>query len=494
MLSAIDINNKYLFDAYGTLKISKFLYSDFYYISIVLFIVLFWALGYTISPIFMFIGLASILLLCASLLILQKDILPVVPPLFMAMCIISSTRMPEYMWAISIFAGLVAVAVIFHIIYYKNEKYRVGKLFLPQVLLVIVILIGGIGSRFESTQNGKLMAFVLIGMCPLFISLMLINYVDVNRDVLNYFAKTAIYFGVLISLELTLYYIIKLDFVRQYLYEAPHLGWGVSNTVATFLLITFPFGFYLFTKETKNFLGILYLILGAIEYLAIFLTTSRGALIFGSIEVFVAVIATAYLAKGKKKVQYFICAAIMLAVFGLIFGLFHKKLVGALQVIFNDGMQDSGRFQLYREAIACFFEYPVVGVGFGYVGSWTNLIDTMGIYQFHDTILQMLACLGIVGLLAYLYYYYVKLEIIFEKPTNYSLYLLMAYIGYEGYSLINTGTIQGFPTVTFVVALTVAQEIVTKQSEPIKLKQLTRRIRKESATFKTNNIGEGHDS
>ena len=477
MFNAININNKYLFNAYSTSKISKFLYSDFYYLSVVLFFVVFWALGYTQGPIFMFIGLACILLFIAAILILQKDVLPVIPPLFMAMCIICAPNMPSYMWAIAIFAGILALAVVFHLFYYRNAEYRVGKLFLPQILLIVVILLGGIGSRFETTQSGKLMAFVLIGMCPLFVSFMMMNYVDTERDILAYFAKIALYFGVLITIELALYYIIKLDYIKTNIYNVPHLGWGISNTVATFFLITFPFGFYLFVNEEKRILSYIYLLLGVVEYLAIFPTTSRGALIFGSIEFLIVVVVTAFLAKGKKRKQYYIFAAIMIGLFAIAFGAFYQKLIKALKIIFNDGMQDSGRFQLYREALACFFEYPIFGVGFGYAGSWKQLIDTMGIYQFHDTILQMLACIGIIGLLAYLYYYYVKLEIIFEKPTNYSLYLLIAYIGYEGYSLINTGTIQGFPTITFVVALTVAQEIATKQNEPLIYGQLINRLK-----------------
>ena len=480
MLSSLNIGKNYLFESFGNSRISKFLYSDFYFLSVVLLFVIFWALGYTQGPIFMFIGLACILLLISAILVIQKDILPIIPLLFMAMCVICTSEMPSYMWAISIFAGILTCAVLFHIIFYRNEEYKVGKMFLPLIIFAIAILLGGIGSSFETTKTGKLMALILMAICPLFISLMMINYADREKSTTKHFAKAAIYFGLLIVIELVLYYIIRIDFIRENIYSVPHLGWGVSNTVATFLLITFPFGFYLFVQEEKRVLSYLYLLLGVIEYLAIFLTTSRGALLFGSIEFVFTIIATMFTAKGKRKKEFFIISAILLAFGAVIFGIFSKKLIEGIKIIFADKMEDNGRFELYREAISCFFEHPILGVGFGYSGKVKHLIDTMGIYQFHDTLLQMLACLGIVGMLAYVYYFYVKLEIILEQPTNFSLYLIMAYIGFEGYSLLNTGTIQGFPTVSFIIALTVAQEIETKQKEPAIYRQLINKLKRKS--------------
>ena len=41
----------------------------------------------------------------------------------------------------------------------------------------------------------------------------------------------------------------------------------------------------------------------------------------------------------------------------------------------------------------------------------------------------------------------------------------MAFIGFEGYSLLNTGTIQGYPTSVMLLVIIAAQELDTNQQE-----------------------------
>ena len=479
------INNKYVLDNKVIQNVSKFLYSDLYYLAIAFLYVLFWALGYTIGPVFLVLGLCVCLTIISMLLIVQKDVLPILPPLFSATCIISTGNLPSYFWACFIFGGIAILALVFHIIYYRNEEYKLGKLFFPLVLFAIAIMLSGIGSKLEVNAEGKWIGLLLLAICPLLVSWMMVNYSDKEKSITNYSAKTALYFGLLISMELALYYIINIDFILENPYSVPHLGWGISNTIATFLLVAFPMGFYLFAKEDSKIKSYIYLFLGVLEYVMVILTTSRGAIIFGSIEFFIAIIATAFLTKGKKRKGYIFFGIGLLIMLGLVLGLFYSKISSGFKIIFYDGMRDNGRFPLYREAIACFFQYPIFGVEFGFIGKSTYLIDATGIYQFHDTILQMVACLGIVGLISYLYYYYTKLEIIFEGINTYGIYLLIAYVGYEGYSMVNTGTIQGFPICTLIAALTVALEIDTKQLEPELYKKLLYKLKNNSG-FKLN--------
>ena len=464
MLGAI--NNKYFFESFGNSKLSKFLYSDFYYLSIVAFIFLFWGLGQKITDGSMIIwGIAIILVLISALLIIQRDVMPIIPLLFMATCIFSSMEFPDNLWILLIFIGLAFVSLAFHLGFYRLEEFKFGKMFLPLVLFAIAILLGGIGSRFETNSTGKPLGCILLAVLPLLFSVMMLNYIDREKSVTTYIAKAGVYFGLLVVLELTLYYKLNWQIMQEDVYHVPHLGWAVSNSVAAILLMTFPMGFYLFYKAKNKILSFVYLFLGTIEYFAVFPTTSRGALIFGTIEFITALLVTLFVVKGKKRLGYIIAVGVSFIFLIILYFSIKQEIIAWLKYIFHDGMDDSGRFELYREAIACFFEYPIFGVGLGYIGRMP-LIDSTGIYQFHDTLLQMLACLGIVGLLAYLYYYFVKLEIIFEKMNVFGLFLLVLFIGYEGYSLINVGTVKGFPDCAWIVALMVALEIEAKQYEP----------------------------
>ncbi len=457
------ISNKYLIENETIKKISNFLYSDYYFLSIIAYVVLVWGLGQFAPGPFVVIGISSIVLAISGILIIQRDVMPVIPLLFMVMCVMPAVELPSYFWCVAIFGVIVVGAVLFHIVYYRINVFKFGKLFFPLVLFSISILLGGLGSRFPVTSSGTILGFLLIAIAPLFIYIMVTNYAERSNSISNYMAKTMVYFGIIVFVELILYYILHMDRVRGG--YVPHLGWAISNSIATYLTITIPMCFYMYVKtQTKE--AYVYLAIGIIQYFAIFATTSRGGILFGTAEFVVTSIVTIFVIKDRKRKEY-ICVVASLMVLGLIaVAIGYQKILRIIKYIFNDGMSDSGRFELYREALACFLEYPIFGVGLGYIGKMENgAFNSIGIYMFHNTILQYVSALGIVGLTAYAYYYFSKLEIVFEEWTDYSIYVLMVLIGFEGYSLLNTGTIQGYPTSIIIMMLFACHEMDTRQHE-----------------------------
>ena len=247
------------------------------------------------------------------------------------------------------------------------------------------------------------------------------------------------------------------------------------------------FGFYLFVKETRR-LGYIYLLIGLMQFVTIILTTSRGGALFGVLELVITVLVTIIVLDKKRRKEYLVFAVIVLAIAGAGFGLLYNKIISFIKYIFADGMNDSGRFELYREAIACFFEYPIFGVGYGYAGSWHAMTNFMGVYMFHDTILQFVACLGIVGFTAFAYFYFARMEILFEVKTEYSLFMLMVFIGFEGYSLLDPGTIEGYPACVIMMILYTAHEIDTKQVESRIYRKLINRLKERHALIKKKEV------
>ena len=78
MLGAI--NNKYIANNEAVQKISNFLYSDFYILAVVLLIAVFWGLGQIVpNGIMSIMGICLLLLLVSVILILQRDVLPILP-------------------------------------------------------------------------------------------------------------------------------------------------------------------------------------------------------------------------------------------------------------------------------------------------------------------------------------------------------------------------------------------------------------------------------
>ena len=462
MLCALDRN--YIIENDIIKKISKFFYSDYYFIALFVVTTLFWGIGQMIPGIAIVVGISTMLFEIAAIVVIQRDVLPIVPLIFFTMFCLSSPSVPSYMWIVTIPAILVVGAALFHFFYYRIEEFKFGKLFFPMGLFFIAILLGGIGAKLPASKTGTLMGALLIVIGPLFVYLIMLNYGGKNIEMRRYIAKTMMYFGFTMVVHLISFYVFKpVGLVA--IEGVPHLGYGISNTIATYFLITFPMCFYLYvtTGDKKSYV---YLLVGLLQFISIILTTSRGATIFGVVEFFVTAIVTIFVLDKKKRKGYLLFTAIVLAVGAVMFVLLYNKVIGFIKYMFSDGMNDSGRFELYREALACITEYPVFGAGLGYIGKWDKVFNSIGIYMFHNTILQYLACLGIVGLIAYAYIYFVRLEILFEHWDTYSLYILMIFIGFEGYSLLNTGTIQGYPTAIILAVLYVAHEIETKQKEP----------------------------
>ena len=275
--------NKYLFNNEKLQKFSNFLYSDYYFLSIVLFVVLMWGLGLIASGPCIIIGISVLLLCIAGILVIQKDVMPIVPIIIMTMCVMSLDSVPSYIWIGAFFAGIVVIAAIFHIIYYGIGEFKFGKMFFPMFLFFIVSLLGGLGSRLPNNIMGGVNGALLIVLAPLFVYLVLLNGIDTDKSVSEYIAKTLMYFGLIMAIEMGLFYIVRPEFLYE-IEGVPHLGFAVSNSVATYLLITIPMSFYLYVKTDKK-IGYFYLLAGLVEFISIILTTSRGGTIFGIIEV-----------------------------------------------------------------------------------------------------------------------------------------------------------------------------------------------------------------
>ncbi len=463
MLRALKVDNKYLNESEFIKKISNFLYSDYYFLFLLAFTTIIWGLGQVIPGPIIVIGISIMLLFIAAVVVIQRDVLPVVPLIFFTMFCLASPTLPSYMWVVAIPAVVIVGAAIFHFIYYRIEEFKFGKMFFPLMLFAIALLISGIGSNLPAKYIGNFMGALLIAIAPLFVYSIMLNYQDKERHTLDYIARTIMYFGLEMVVHLVIYYIFKPANLLA-LSDVPFLGYGISNTVATYFLITFPMCFYLYVKKEGN-ISYLYLLAAAAQFVSIILTTSRGGTIFGILEFLITSIVTIFVVDKKKRKGYLIFALIMFILCGALFGIMYKKVIGFINHMFSDGMNDSGRFELYREALACFFEHPILGVGLGYIGKEPLVFNTIGIYMFHNTILQYIACSGIIGLASIAYLYFVRLEIVFEKWNIFSLFMMMAFIGFEGYSLLNTGTIQGYPTAIIIAVLYGAHELDTNQQE-----------------------------
>jgi O-antigen ligase len=198
------------------------------------------------------------------------------------------------------------------------------------------------------------------------------------------------------------------------------LGWGISNTIGEFIVVFMPAVFYLIHKEKR---GYLYYILLAVAYIAVLLTLSRNALLFGTLTIGVGILANCFIGRHKKTHRYVVLSVMLIAVLMLCVLLFIGKFKGLFTFFIENGFSDRGRFKMWRDYVAYFKKSPIVGAGFAefrdlYYNKW---VDTA--WQAHNTPIQVLGSTGLVGAIFYCIHRTQTAALLLRKPKSDRLFI-----------------------------------------------------------------------
>lgn len=455
----IYITNHPIFD-----KINAFTYSSWFYLALAVLTCVFWHFNLAAVSLLFFV------LLIAVLLVIQKDITPLVPIILFIMISLKATSNVDgliKLWWVLI---PVFLSIIFHIVYYTKKPVVLGRMFWAHLAITGACLIGGLFSDYMSEFKYNIINTVLITGVPLFVYFIYKNYVvpRKDKDYTIMVAKFFVFLGLAVVIELLLWRMANpTAFERD---QVPHLGWAISNTIATVLLFPIPMGFYLFIKEKK--FKFIYMLLALLAAFGILITTSRGCFIFGALVLALSFFVTIFCTKGSERIKYLFFIGILVVFALTAMYVVKDKIIYVVQTIFRDKFKSNGRIELYQEALQCFLKFPLFGAGLAYPGVDLRNIDAAHFYMFHNTIFQILGCMGLVGVVAYAYYYFVKIESLLENFKMFNIFVLLAYIGFEGYSMLNTGTFRGILFGIMVVVLTVAVEHNSNLSQHISLKKI----------------------
>lgn len=208
-------------------------------------------------------------------------------------------------------------------------------------------------------------------------------------------------------------------FFRDNLYT----GWGTYNNIGCVTVLCVP-AVCCFSLRSRH--GWIFTALSCLLMLGVFFTQSRGSILFGGIVFLGSVLAV--LITGEKKTRIGNVIVYCVAAAAFFTALYYWK-DGPFEELFKTGMKDSGRFEIYRNCLHTFREYPVFGAGF--FGATGVLVDAPVFTRFaHNTVVQLLSSGGIVAMLAYLYHRYetVKLLVVRFTPEKLCLGLAIASI------------------------------------------------------------------
>ena len=196
-------------------------------------------------------------------------------------------------------------------------------------------------------------------------------------------------------------------------------GWGMHNNVGCMIAISMPFAFYLASKSKH---GWLYNLLGTVLFLGTLLSCSRGSMLVAAISY--ALCAFVLLKdpdSRKKNLRVYLIAlgAVVVAIVVLA-----PKLLSAFRLFFSQLGNVSQRDNLLHYGIVQFLSEPVFGGSFFPQGryvpwDWANLDSFSSFFppRWHNTLVQMFASCGTVGITAYLIHRWRTIQLFWRRRS-----------------------------------------------------------------------------
>lgn len=369
-----------------------------------------------------FVGMPLFALAAIAVLALYKNGMLVVPFFLNMLFMISQTEwsldlIPTYLYLMPVF---IIIGFIIHFVRFK-PKFNKGKLFYPLLLLFVGMLLSMINASFI---NSNYLFYLVIGLFYIFIYFFFKS--TINSESLHYLIKIFAVSGVLVSIQVLIYYIRVDDVILALATKNLDLGWGISNFVATYLIMFIAAMFY-FVKIYK--LHIIPVMLATFEIIMLLFTLSRGG-ILSFVVTFVLLMAYLFHnCEQKKQMAINIGVAIItLTVFVIIrFDIF--------ETIYNrlaDGFfVDNGRFTLWKEAWQKFTLHPLLGAGL-----FARVNDNyFGFY--HNTFMHTLATLGLIGLASIIWQIIEVIKMFINRFTIEKTILLIALIGANIHGMVD---------------------------------------------------------
>ena len=338
----------------------------------------------------------------------------------------------------------VAPAFIYHIVRYMplRDKYRLSKTFLPQLAVSVVLLMGGAGSISAAMYFRLAPLYYVLFLGPVLLGMMTLMQSDIpdkGKYISAYLAKTMMAVALLL-LMMWLACCLKEGFGIH----LPYRQW--KNNAGNFMLLAAPLTVWYGIKKRY---GVVFVGFATLQALSVAMSGSRGATLMMAVVFPLSLIVYLYNVRGWRRLCDMlpvIAAAVALCAYFLPDGA--RRL---LEFINNFDITDSsGRDNLYAEGLKNFFEYPIFGTGLGYRNDVVYPLNDMAIFWYHSTPIQIIASMGIFGAMAYIYQFVVRMRIGL-KNSAFHICTLLGFLGFEGYSCINTGDFTPLPFAFFAV-------------------------------------------
>lgn len=397
-------------------------------------------------------GIPIVLGLMFLFFLFSKDTMPTIPLLFNALFMVSTAptdfeSIPVYLY---LTPAVLIGGMVLHIIIYRVSIFK-GKMLLGIAIMFFAMLLSSMNA-----SNLDIYYFLYASVGLLYALFYMFYRNTLNKDHTAYLLKMMLILGILVSAQIVVYYLGVEDIRFALEHKTIQLGWGISNYIATYLIMFVAVTFY-YAKTSK--FTFIYLLVAFIEIALIAFTGSRGGMV--AFVVMFPVLIFLLFFKSKKKNLTFLSFLLVgdIAFIGIFL---NYDFIDSVFFRFENMLfDDTGRYEIYVDAIHKFLEYPIFG------GGLFARDASRDFNMFHNTILHTAATLGSVGLIALFIQYFNQFWITIKGFKNESLFLVAALIGANLHGMVDNVYYMPQFMIIMLLIVSVMEVATTIKKQPV---------------------------
>lgn len=295
----------------------------------------------------------------------------------------------------------------------RNPKRKLPRFTVGFLCLFVAYILGGAFSAYYSknTVLFGLMEAVSISIFYFYFHLT----VDWKKTPKGYFAYLFTVIGFALVVQILSMYFQKGVVVNGVIdRDKLFLGWAHYNYAGAVTAMCIPAIFYFSLTQKHSWI---FTMLATVVMLGVVLTQSRGSILFGGIVYLACAVITLVRTKKRERLFNLILLGVVLVAAIIVCVVCLDKLKNIFADIFELGVDDNGRVDYcFSEAWGYFCNNPAFGAGWG-GNHWKDSYAFLNFFKAHNTVLQLLGCLGIFGFLAYCFHRVQTCIALFRHPT-----------------------------------------------------------------------------
>lgn len=366
-------------------------------------------------------------------------------------------------------AAMICAAVVFHLIQNRKRFMEVKpKMLVGLLLLAGAYLLSGIGSKHYFQVAEKNIFHAFLQSATILVPYLLFTYfVDWKKVRPDYFAWIGFGAGCLLLAEILGIYCTQDVIINGMVHRGKiYTGWGMYNNMGGYLAMTIPFAFYLATKYRKGWIGS---IAGSAFLIGVLLTCSRGSILLAVPAYAVCGFLMLYYARNRRHnliTLFIFVVAVAVAVI-----LFRERLVRLFTTLIRLGLNPNNRDTIYQEGLKKFLEAPILGNSFYSTGyepwAWSTVesFNQLVPPRWHNTLVQIAVCCGVVGLGAYIFHRVQTVKLFLRKATKETIFIGCALLVLLISSMFDCHFFNIGPVLFYSAALSFAENVIDTKSQ-----------------------------